>query len=143
MDSEIEVSEQCTGQRSKANANSCSNKHRHCTWIEGRRPALKTQPRPVTSSHPRDCVSPCARTRFVPRSMNRMATVPRGSGMEAITEKRKGASCGSLDVSVYEIAFFKLSTIRRPVMYKGREWRVEGRETQDGQTKWYDEKIQC
>lgn len=60
-------------------------------------------------------VSECAHlTMSVPRSMQRMVTVPRGSGTLAMMKSRKGVISGMLLVSVYAIDFFRLSKIRRP-----------------------------
>jgi len=53
-------------------------------------------------------------TMSVPRSMQRMVTVPRGSGTLAMMKSRKGVISGMLLVSVYAIDFFRLSKIRRP-----------------------------
>lgn len=50
----------------------------------------------------------------VPRSMQRMVTVPRGRGMSHRMKARKGEISGMLEVRVYAIDFFKLSKIRRP-----------------------------
>ena len=60
----------------------------------------------------------------VPRSMQRMVTVPRGSGMLAMMNSRKGVISGMLLVRVYAMDFFKLSKIRRPV---GEVLRASGR----------------
>lgn len=53
-------------------------------------------------------------TMSVPRSMQRIVTVPRGSGTLAIMKSRKGEISGMLLVSVYAMDFFKLSKMRRP-----------------------------
>lgn len=50
----------------------------------------------------------------VPRSMQRMVTVPRGRGILAMMNSRKGVISGMLLVRVYAMDFFKLSKIRRP-----------------------------
>lgn len=50
----------------------------------------------------------------VPRSMQRMVTVPSGKGTLAIMKRRKGEISGMLLVSVYAMDFFKLSKMRRP-----------------------------
>ena len=39
-------------------------------------------------------------TMSVPRSIQRMVTVPKGSGMSAMMKRRKGEISGMLDVSV-------------------------------------------
>lgn len=62
-----------------------------------------------------DCSPPSGLTISVPRSMQRMVTVPRGSGMLAMMNSRKGVISGMLLVRVYAMDFFKLSKIRRPV----------------------------
>ena len=54
-------------------------------------------------------------TMSVPRSMQRMVTVPRGRGMFAMMKSRNGVISGMLLVSVYAIDFFRLSKISRPV----------------------------
>lgn len=51
----------------------------------------------------------------VPRSMQRMVTVPKGRGTLARMKSRKGEISGMLLVSVYAIDFFRLSKMRRPV----------------------------
>ena len=56
-----------------------------------------------------------AGTMSVPRSMQRMVMVPRGSGTSATMKSRKGEISGMLLVNVYAIDFFRLSKIRRPV----------------------------
>lgn len=50
----------------------------------------------------------------VPKSIQRMVTVPRGRGMDKMINMRNGLISGILLVSVYAIDFFKLSKIRRP-----------------------------
>lgn len=50
----------------------------------------------------------------VPRSMQRMVTVPRGKGISQRMNARKGEISGMLDVRVYAMDFFKLSKIKRP-----------------------------
>lgn len=50
----------------------------------------------------------------VPRSMQRMVTVPSGRGTLAMMKRRKGEISGMLLVSVYAMDFFKLSKMRRP-----------------------------
>lgn len=50
----------------------------------------------------------------VPRSMQRMVMVPKGSGMLAMMKSRKGVISGMLLVKVYAMDFFRLSKIRRP-----------------------------
>ncbi len=64
----------------------------------------------------------------VPRSMQRMVTVPSGRGTLAMMKRRKGEISGMLLVSVYAMDFFKLSKMRRPgtgtqerkmVLYRG------------------------
>lgn len=54
-------------------------------------------------------------TMSVPRSMQRMVTVPRGRGTLARMKRRKGEISGMLLVNVYAMDFFKLSKMRRPV----------------------------
>lgn len=58
---------------------------------------------------------PSVLTMSVPRSMHRMVTVPRGRGMLAMMNSRKGVISGMLLVRVYAMDFFRLSKIRRPV----------------------------
>lgn len=53
-------------------------------------------------------------TMSVPRSMQRMVTVPRGRGTLAMMKRRKGEISGMLLVNVYAMDFFKLSKMRRP-----------------------------
>lgn len=53
-------------------------------------------------------------TMSVPRSIQRMVTVPRGRGTLSRMKMRKGEISGMLLVSVYAMDFFKLSKIRRP-----------------------------
>lgn len=53
-------------------------------------------------------------TMSVPRSMQRMVTVPSGRGTLAMMKRRKGEISGMLLVSVYAMDFFKLSKMRRP-----------------------------
>lgn len=53
-------------------------------------------------------------TMSVPRSMQRMVTVPRGRGTLARMKSRKGEISGMLLVRVYAMDFFRLSKIRRP-----------------------------
>ena len=53
-------------------------------------------------------------TMSVPRSMQRIVTVPSGNGMPTEIKAKNGESSGILDVSVYAMDFFKLSKIRRP-----------------------------
>lgn len=53
-------------------------------------------------------------TMSVPRSMQRMVTVPRGRGTLARMKRRKGEISGMLLVSVYAMDFFRLSKMRRP-----------------------------
>lgn len=53
-------------------------------------------------------------TMSVPRSMQRMVTVPRGRGTLAMMKRRKGEISGMLLVSVYAMDFFRLSKMRRP-----------------------------
>lgn len=53
-------------------------------------------------------------TMSVPRSMQRMVTVPRGRGTLARMKSRKGEISGMLLVSVYAMDFFRLSKMRRP-----------------------------
>lgn len=63
-----------------------------------------------------DCSTlPSGLTISVPRSMQRMVTVPSGRGMLAMMNSRKGVISGMLLVRVYAMDFFKLSKIRRPV----------------------------
>lgn len=50
----------------------------------------------------------------VPRSMQRIVTVPRGNGMSHKMKARKGEISGMLEVRVYAMDFFKLSKIKRP-----------------------------
>jgi hypothetical protein len=50
----------------------------------------------------------------VPRSMHKMVTEPRASGMSNKMKRRKGDTSGILEVNVYAIDFFKLSKINRP-----------------------------
>lgn len=50
----------------------------------------------------------------VPKSMQRMVTVPNGKGMSHKMNAKKGEISGMLDVNVYAIDFFKLSKIKRP-----------------------------
>lgn len=50
----------------------------------------------------------------VPRSMQRIVTVPSGKGMSQRINARKGEISGMLEVKVQAIDFFKLSKIRRP-----------------------------
>lgn len=59
-----------------------------------------------------------AGTMSVPRSMQRMVMVPRGRGMSARMNSRKGEISGMLEVRVYAMDFFRLSKIRRPVQGK-------------------------
>lgn len=54
----------------------------------------------------------------VPRSMQRMVTVPRGRGTLAMMKRRKGEISGMLLVNVYAMDFFKLSKMRRPAAIK-------------------------
>lgn len=54
----------------------------------------------------------------VPRSMQRIVMVPRGSGMLTKMKNRKGVISGMLLVRVYAMDFFRLSKIRRPVRMK-------------------------
>lgn len=53
-------------------------------------------------------------TMSVPRSMQRMVTVPRGRGTLARMKSRKGEISGMLLVRVYAMDFFRLSKMRRP-----------------------------
>ncbi len=53
-------------------------------------------------------------TMSVPKSMQRMVTVPSGRGTLAMMKRRKGEISGMLLVSVYAMDFFKLSKMRRP-----------------------------
>ena len=55
-----------------------------------------------------------AGTMSVPKSIQRMVTVPRGRGMSQMMKSRKGEISGMLEVSVYAMDFFKLSKMRRP-----------------------------
>lgn len=55
-----------------------------------------------------------ALTMSVPRSMQRIVTVPRGRGMPRTMKSRKGVISGMLLVRVYAIDFFRLSKMRRP-----------------------------
>lgn len=57
-------------------------------------------------------------TMSVPRSMQRMVTVPSGSGTLAMMKRRKGEISGMLLVSVYAMDFFKLSKMRRPAVVR-------------------------
>ena len=57
---------------------------------------------------------PLMLTMSVPRSMQRMVTVPRGRGTLAMMKRRKGEISGMLLVNVYAMDFFKLSKMRRP-----------------------------
>ncbi|CAH1955318.1 unnamed protein product [Acanthoscelides obtectus] len=50
----------------------------------------------------------------VPKSMHKMVTVPRGSGISQRIKARKGEISGMFEVSVYAMDFFRLSKIRRP-----------------------------
>lgn len=50
----------------------------------------------------------------VPRSMQRMVTVPSGRGTLAMMKRRKGEISGMLLVRVYAMDFFRLSKMRRP-----------------------------
>ena len=56
----------------------------------------------------------------VPRSMKRMHTTPRGSGMDSTINSRNGVISGMLEVSVYAMDFFRLSKIRRPGEREGQ-----------------------
>lgn len=62
----------------------------------------------------RECAFPPLLTMSVPRSMQRMVTVPSGRGTLAMMKRRKGEISGMLLVSVYAMDFFKLSKMRRP-----------------------------
>lgn len=53
-------------------------------------------------------------TMSVPRSMQRMVTVPRGRGMSHRMNARKGEISGMFEVRVYAMDFFRLSKINRP-----------------------------
>lgn len=53
-------------------------------------------------------------TMSVPRSMQRMVTVPRGRGMSQRMNARKGEISGMFEVRVYAMDFFRLSKINRP-----------------------------
>mmetsp|Transcript_88069 Transcript_88069/g.179922 ORF Transcript_88069/g.179922 Transcript_88069/m.179922 type:complete len:259 (-) Transcript_88069:2420-3196(-) len=55
-----------------------------------------------------------AGTISVPKSMHRINTVLRGSGVRTVMKHRKGAISGMLEDRVYAMDFFKLSKIRRP-----------------------------
>lgn len=50
----------------------------------------------------------------VPKSMQRIVTVPRGRGMSKMMNIKNGLISGMLLVSVYAMDFFKLSKINRP-----------------------------
>ncbi len=50
----------------------------------------------------------------VPRSMQRIVTVPNGSGTDRMMKNKNGEISGMLDVSVYAIDFLRLSKIKRP-----------------------------
>lgn len=50
----------------------------------------------------------------VPRSMQRIVTVPSASGMLIKIKSRKGLISGMLLLSVYAMDFFRLSNMRRP-----------------------------
>ena len=57
--------------------------------------------------------------------MQRMVTVPRGSGMLAMMKRRKGVISGMLLVRVYAMDFFRLSKMRRPAGTRrggGTDW---------------------
>ena len=66
-------------------------------------------------------------TMSVPRSMQRMVMVPRGSGMLAMMNSRKGVISGMLLVRVYAMDFFRLSKIRRPVGRVGSDLSTHAR----------------
>lgn len=68
----------------------------------------------------------------VPRSMQRIVMVPRGSGMLTKMKNRKGVISGMLLVSVYAMDFFRLSKIRRPIMEDVRKFK-KARRWDDGQ----------
>lgn len=74
-----------------------------------------THPTPTLWSPWSVSTPPSGLTISVPRSMQRMVTVPRGRGILAMMNSRKGVISGMLLVRVYAIDFFKLSKIRRPV----------------------------
>lgn len=50
----------------------------------------------------------------VPRSIQRIVTVPRGRGISHRIKARKGEISGMFDVRVYAMDFFRLSKIKRP-----------------------------
>ena len=50
----------------------------------------------------------------VPKSMQRIVIVPRGSGTSSIMKNKNGDISGMLEVRVYAIDFFKLSNMMRP-----------------------------
>ena len=54
-------------------------------------------------------------TMSVPKSMQRMVTVSRGSGILANMKSMNGVISGMLDVSVYAMDFFRLSNMSLPV----------------------------
>lgn len=68
----------------------------------------------------RESFSP-ALTMSVPRSMQRMVTVPRGRGTLRQMKRRKGEISGMLLVSVYAMDFFKLSKMRRPAAIREKK----------------------
>lgn len=53
-------------------------------------------------------------TMSVPKSMQRIVTVPRGRGMSQRMNARKGEISGMFEVRVYAMDFFRLSKINRP-----------------------------
>lgn len=59
-------------------------------------------------------------TMSVPRSMQRMVTVPSGRGTLAMMKRRKGEISGMLLVNVYAMDFFKLSKMRRPAAIRNK-----------------------
>ena len=50
----------------------------------------------------------------VPKSIQRIVIVPRGSGMSNKMKNKKGEISGIFEVRVYAMDFFKLSKIKRP-----------------------------
>jgi hypothetical protein len=52
--------------------------------------------------------------RSVPKSMQRIVTVPSGRGIWRSMKTKKGVISGMFEVSVYAMDFFKLSKMRRP-----------------------------
>lgn len=68
----------------------------------------------------------------VPRSMQRIVTVPSASGMLIKIKRRKGVISGMLLLSVYAMDFFRLSKMRRPAGTKVVDSSQRAGESRDG-----------